>query len=54
MVLALALGLELPHRELVVTMTAGVVLLTLLVQGLSMAPLIRRLGLSTTTATLTD
>ena len=29
-------------------MTAGVVLLTLVVQGLTMAPLIRRLGLSAT------
>lgn len=48
MVLALALGSELPHRELIVTMTTGVVFLTLLVQGLTMAPLIRRLGLSTT------
>lgn len=54
MVLALALGLDLPHRELVVTMTAGVVLLTLLVQGLTMAPLIRRLGLSRTGSTVAD
>jgi monovalent cation:H+ antiporter, CPA1 family len=45
MVLALSLGAGLAHRNLVVTMTAGVVLLTLLVQGLTMAPLLRRLGL---------
>ena len=51
MVLALALGADLPHRDLVVTMTTGVVLLTLLVQGLTMAPLIRRLGLCATAAT---
>jgi CPA1 family monovalent cation:H+ antiporter len=43
MVLALALGAEVANRELIVTMTAGVVLLTLLVQGLTMAPLVRRL-----------
>lgn len=49
MVLALALGLDLPNRELIVTMTTGVVLLTLVVQGLTMAPLVRRLGLSTAT-----
>lgn len=45
MVLALALSSALPNRDLVVTMTAGVVLLSLLVQGLTMAPLLRRLGL---------
>jgi CPA1 family monovalent cation:H+ antiporter len=47
LVLALALSAALPHRELVVRMTAGVVVLSLLLQGLTMAPLIRRLGLST-------
>jgi CPA1 family monovalent cation:H+ antiporter len=46
MVLALALGAHLEHRALIVTMTTGVVLLTLLVQGLTMAPLLRRLGLA--------
>jgi Na+:H+ antiporter len=46
MVLALSLGAALPDRALVVTMTTGVVLLTLLVQGLTMAPLLRRVGLS--------
>ncbi len=44
MVLALALGADFANRDLVVTITAGVVLLTLLVQGLTMAPLIRRLA----------
>lgn len=48
MVLALALSVDLPHRALIVTMTTGVVLLTLVVQGLTMAPLLRRLGLSAT------
>ena len=46
MVLALSLGAALPDRALVVTMTTGVVLLTLVVQGLTMAPLLRRMGLS--------
>jgi len=46
MVLALALGADLEHRALIVTMTTGVVLLTLLVQGLTMAPLLRRFGLA--------
>ena len=45
MVLALALSANLPNRDLVVTMTAGVVLLSLLLQGLTMAPLLRWLGL---------
>jgi Na+:H+ antiporter len=47
MVLALALNADLDHRELIVTMTTGVVLLTLLVQGVTMAPLLRYLGLAT-------
>lgn len=46
MVLALALATSIAKRELVVTMTAGVVLCSLLIQGLTMAPLARRLGLS--------
>lgn len=46
---ALALALSLPaalgaEREVVLVMTFGVVLFTLLVQGLSMGPLVRRLG----------
>lgn len=45
MVLALALPRDFPHRELLVTMTFGVVILSILIQGLSMGPLLRRLGL---------
>ena len=45
MVLALSLPHELALRELIVNMVFGVVLLSILVQGLSMAPLARRLGL---------
>ncbi|HEU4407070.1 MAG TPA: Na+/H+ antiporter [Polyangiaceae bacterium] len=46
MVLALGLPQGFPHRDLLVTMTYGVVLLSILVQGLTMGPLLRRLGLS--------
>jgi CPA1 family monovalent cation:H+ antiporter len=45
MVLVLALPAGFPHRDLLVTMTFGVVLLSILIQGLSMGPLLRRLGL---------
>ncbi|MEZ4311670.1 MAG: cation:proton antiporter [Polyangiaceae bacterium] len=45
MVLALALPESLPHRELIVAMTFGVVILSIIVQGLTMGPLLRRLGL---------
>ncbi|MBI2895756.1 MAG: Na+/H+ antiporter [Deltaproteobacteria bacterium] len=45
MVLVLGLVPGFPHRELLVTMTFGVVLLSILVQGLTMAPFLRRLGL---------
>lgn len=44
-VLALGLPRDLPHRDQLVTMTVGVVLTSILVQGLTMAPLLRRLGL---------
>ncbi len=44
MVLALSLPAGFPNRELLVAITFGVVLLSILVQGLSMAPLLRRLG----------
>ena len=50
MVLALSLPATLPHRDLIVTMTTGVVLLSLLVQGLTMAPLLRYLKLTTHTS----
>ncbi len=45
MVLVLGLGQEFPHREFLVTITFGVVLLSILVQGMTMSPLLRRLGL---------
>jgi CPA1 family monovalent cation:H+ antiporter len=45
MVLVLALPKDFPYRELLVTMTFGVVILSILLQGLSMGPLLRRLGL---------
>lgn len=45
MVLALALPQGLPHRDLIVAMTFGVVILSILVQGITMGPLLRRLGL---------
>jgi CPA1 family monovalent cation:H+ antiporter len=46
MVLALALPADFPHRELILHVTFGVVLLTLLVQGLTMKPLLRWLGMA--------
>ena len=46
MVLALSLPADFPHRELILHMTFGVVLLTLLVQGLTIKPLLRRVGLA--------
>jgi len=45
MVLALSLPPPFPYRDLIVTMTFGVVLLSLLVQGLSIARLVRLLQL---------
>jgi CPA1 family monovalent cation:H+ antiporter len=44
MVLVLALPRDFPHRELIVSMTFGVVLLSILIQGLSMSWLLHRLG----------
>ncbi len=46
MVLALALPNGMPFRELLVTTTYGVVVLSILVQGLTMGPLLRLLGVS--------
>jgi CPA1 family monovalent cation:H+ antiporter len=46
MVLALGLPADFPHRELLVNMTFGVVVLSIIVQGLTMAPLLRRLGIT--------
>jgi CPA1 family monovalent cation:H+ antiporter len=45
MVLVLGLPADFRHRDLVVSMTFGVVILSILVQGLTMGPLLRRLGL---------
>jgi CPA1 family monovalent cation:H+ antiporter len=45
-VLALSLAADFPQRDLLVNLTSGVVILSILIQGLSMAPLVRRLGLS--------
>ncbi len=46
MVLALSLPADFPHRDQLITMTVGVVLLSLLVQGLSMSWLLRLLGIA--------
>ena len=46
MVLALALPPDFPHRTQLVAMTFGVVLLSLIVQGLSMSWVLQRLGLA--------
>ncbi len=45
MVLVLSLGPDFPHRELLVTITFGVVLISILGQGMTMSPLVRRLGI---------
>ncbi len=44
MVLALGLPTDFPHRQIIVTMTYGVVTLSILLQGTSMKWLLRRLG----------
>ncbi|HEX8697441.1 MAG TPA: Na+/H+ antiporter [Myxococcaceae bacterium] len=46
MVLVLGLPENFPHRELLVNMTFGVVVLSIIIQGLTMAPLLRRLGIT--------
>lgn len=53
MVLALSLPDDLPQRAQIVTLTAGVVILSLVGQGLTMRPLLRRLGVSGQTAATT-
>jgi CPA1 family monovalent cation:H+ antiporter len=45
MVLALSLPTSFAHRELILSMTFGVVVLSMLVHGLTMSTLLRRLGL---------
>ncbi len=44
MVLALSIPETIPHRELLITVTFGVVILSNLVQGISVGPTLRRLG----------
>ena len=51
LVLALALPASLPDRSLIVTLTAGVVVVSLVGQGLSMRPLLRRLRIQALGAT---
>jgi CPA1 family monovalent cation:H+ antiporter len=45
MVLVLSLPADMPCRELLVAMTFGVVILSMLLHGLSISPLLRRLGM---------
>jgi CPA1 family monovalent cation:H+ antiporter len=45
MVLVLSLSKDFPHRELLVSMTFGVVILSILLHGLTMSPLLRWLGI---------
>lgn len=45
MVLVLSLPAGFPHRDLLVTMTFGVVLLSILIQGITISPLLRWLGI---------
>ncbi len=45
MVLVLSLPTDFPHRELLLSMTFGVVILSILVHGLTISPLLRWLGI---------
>ncbi len=54
MVLALSIPARFPHRDQLVAMTFGVVLLSLVVQGVSMSRLLRRLGLVPENVDTTD
>lgn len=45
MVLVLSLPTDFPHRELLVSMTFGVIIISILVHGLTMAPLLRWLNI---------
>jgi Na+:H+ antiporter len=45
MVLVLSIPKDFPHQELLVSMTFGVVILSILVHGLTMSPLLRWLGI---------
>ncbi|MEJ2653069.1 MAG: Na+/H+ antiporter [Gammaproteobacteria bacterium] len=44
MVLVLSLAKDFPHRDLLVTMTFGVVMISILVHGMTISPLLRWLG----------
>lgn len=46
MVLALSLAPDFPNRDLIVTMTFGVVILSIVLQGVTAGPLLRKLGLA--------
>ena len=50
MALALSLPADLPHRDLIASVVFGCALVTLTVQGLTLAPLARRLGIGRGTA----
>jgi CPA1 family monovalent cation:H+ antiporter len=54
MVLALSLPLDFPNRALLIATTFGVVILSILVQGLTMAPLLRGLGVASSHAERVD
>jgi CPA1 family monovalent cation:H+ antiporter len=45
---ALSLPADFPYRQQLLAMTYGVVLFTVLAQGLTIGPLVRRLGLTQT------
>jgi CPA1 family monovalent cation:H+ antiporter len=45
MVLVMSLAKDLPHRDLLVTMTFGVVMISILVHGMTVSPLLRWLGI---------
>ncbi|MGW2939540.1 Na+/H+ antiporter [Streptomyces sp. NPDC001156] len=44
--LATHTGAPLPHRALILTLTAGTIVLTLIVQGFTLAPVVRRSGIA--------
>jgi monovalent cation:H+ antiporter, CPA1 family len=46
MVLVLSLSKDFPHRELLVSMTFGVIIISILVHGLTISPLLRWLGIT--------
>ena len=47
MVLVLSLAKDFPHRDLLITMTFGVVMISILAHGMTMSPLLRWLGIVT-------